>query len=163
MRGTDIKGGLEWDYFPAVELMCLSVFGQQTGPLLYWPVRSSYWSLWPPNLLIDFLCCVAWDRSGGQPLAWHSGSDCSPRPCVWNLSSLMHQAALVSLLPKQGGERIGAFCVDAFERRSNSSFQLIIGPNRAKPERPKGHSLICWWKSRYLTVWFYKWLIIIIT
>ena len=59
---------------------------------------------------------------------------------MWNLSSLMHQSALVSLLPKHDGGRIGVHCGAAFERRSNSSFGLIIGPDRVKPEGSAGQS-----------------------
>ena len=56
----------------------------------------------------------------GSGLAWHSGSDCSPRPWVWNPSSLMHQSTLVNLLPKHDGQRMEVFCKAAFEKRSNS-------------------------------------------
>lgn len=57
---------------------------------------------------------------------------------MWNLSPLIHQSTLVSPLPKHDGGRIEVHCRAAFERRSNSSFGLIIGPDRVKPERSLG-------------------------
>ena len=50
----------------------------------------------------------------------------------------MHQSTLVSLLPKHDGGRMGVHCGAAIERRSNSSFGLIIGPDRLSPEGSLG-------------------------
>lgn len=152
--------------FPQLWILCdWACLSSKQVSLRHWPRHWSTGHSWTPNLLIDFLCCVAWDRSQGQGPARHSGSDCSPRPLVWNLSSLMHQSTLVSLLPKHDVERIEGFCGAAFERRSNSSFRLIIGPNKAKPERSGGHGpcLVWCWKIPYSRVGIFFRMITVIT
>ena len=122
-HGPDISEASEWDFAPALAFGWLSLFVQQTTLL---SGHSGHWSPLASNLLIDFHCCVAWDRSGVSILHGIVGVIVLQRLWVWNLSSLMHQSALVSSLPKHDGERMDVSWIGCFWWRSNSSFHVIM-------------------------------------
>ncbi len=73
---------------------------------------------------------VSVERARGHNTVGDCGNDCSPRSSVVYLSSLKDQFSLISHCPNTlRGD--AAFYMEVFDRTSNLSLWLIIGPNRA--------------------------------
>lgn len=105
---------------PSKQSSCL---GNDSGQLCSGLVKSTYRSLQR----------VSAERAKGHNTVGDCGNDCSPRSSVVYLSSLKDQCTLISHCPY-----MLAFYMEVFERTSNLSFWLIIGPNRPKASEVKG-------------------------
>lgn len=115
-------------YFPSKRNSCLgNNNGQLCSPLVTTAPKSTYRSLQR----------VSVERAKGHSTVGDYGNDCSPRSSVVYLSSLKDQFTLISHWPYMLRGDV-AFYMEVFERTSNLSFWLIIGPNRAEASEVKG-------------------------